>query len=256
MDYIEAATKSRDKTQKKYRPDISSFIVKQSERIIDRFNEFFGTKDDDQMFPIDQLDNVVNFIVPGSEDFLLKAEMRPLHTSALQKAVEDISQLKLSTVAISASLSNQEVIHRLENISQKVVRVNDATKTMIRDIILDGVSKGQNLIDIRERIRDAGINEYYQGRAFTIARTETRYAYDAGGHLAYSKLGPDGNFDVVGCVGTLQGTNELGLQAAYGNYSEPYGSCGVLSVTMHLWNQVSDIHHINHQGVMVTSERL
>ena len=256
MDFIEAATKSRDKTQRKYKPDISNFIVKQSERIVDRYNEFFGIKSDDINFPIDQLDNVVNFVMPGSEDFLLKAEMRPLHTSAIQKSIEDINQLSVSTVVVSSALTNQDVIHRLDNLSTKIVRVNDSTKSIIRDIILDGVSNGQNVIDIRERIRETGINEYYQGRAMSIARTETRYAYDAGGKVAYSQLGSEGTFDVVGCVGTLGVTNELGLTASYGNRKEDYGSCGVIGVTMHLWDKVSDIHHVNHQGVMVTSERL
>ena len=102
MDFIEAATKSREKTQKKYRPDISQFLVKQSDRAIDRFNEYFGTKDDDQQFPLDQLDNVVNFIIPPSEDFLLKSEMRPLHTSAVQKSIEDINQLTLTAATVSA----------------------------------------------------------------------------------------------------------------------------------------------------------
>ena len=99
------------------------------------------------------------------------------------------------------------------------------------------------------------MKEYYQGRSITIARTETRSAYDAGGKIVYSELGTQ-KIDVVGCRGTLAGTNELGLHASYGDFSEPAGSCGVLGADFNLWDAISESHHINHAGVMVTSERL
>lgn len=247
MPYLIKANKSREKTTKKYKPEISEFFIKQSDRIMQRYNEFFNIKAD-IIFPVDQVEAVIEFILPPSEITEMKAAYNPMQTSGIQKAIEDVNDL--ADVAVDASLTNATVLSRLNNLAERVVMVDKSTKYMIRQNILNGISDGRGVLEIAQDIRKLGINEYYQGRALTIARTETRVAYDAGGSIASKELGAS-KFDVVGCVGTLAGVNELGLSASYGDFSETIGSCGVLGVEMALWDSVSAIHHCNHMGCQV-----
>lgn len=254
MLYLRLATQSRSKTIRKYRPEVKKFLLNQNERIVERFNSMFGIKSGDDSFPIQDIDHIVRLMMPDSEDLLIKDAVRPMHTSGIQKAVEDINTAAGGTVV--ASIANPKIVERLMMLGNRITKVNPSTRGLLKDIILRSVRDGENVSTIRDRIREAGLNEYYQGRAMTIARTETRMAYDAGGKVAYSEMGANATFDVVGCVGTLAGTNELGLSASYGDFTETIGSCGVLGVPMDLWDDVSNIHHINHAGCMVTSERL
>jgi hypothetical protein len=249
MPYLVRANKSRDKTTKKYKPEISKFFLDQSDRIMQRYNEFFNIKSD-IIFPVDQVEAVIEFILPPSEIGLMKETYRPMQTSGVQKAVEDINEL--ADVAVDASLTNATVLSRLNNLAERVVMVDKSTKYMIRQNILNGISDGRGVLEIAQDIRKLGINEYYEGRALAIARTETRVAYDAGGSIASKELGAS-KFDVVGCVGTLAGVNELGLSASYGDFSETIGSCGVLGVEIALWDSVSSIHHPNHGGTMIAT---
>jgi len=247
MPYLVQANKSREKTSKKYKPDMSRFFLDQSDRIMQRYNEFFNIKSD-RIFPVDQVEVLIEFILPSSELGLMKEAYRPMQTSGVQKAVEDINEL--ADVAVDSSLSNAVVLSRINTLAERVVMVDKSTKYMIRQNILNGISDGRGVIEIAQDIRKLGINEYYEGRALAIARTETRIAYDVGGSIASKELGAE-KFDVVGCVGTLAGVNELGLSASYGDFSEEIGSCGVLGVEIGLWDSVSELHHVSHNGAQI-----
>ena len=249
MPYLIKANKSREKTTKKYKPTISEFFIKQSDRIMERYSEFFNLKNDSN-FPIDKLEALIEFILPPSEIDIMKETYTPMHTSGLQKSIEDVNELADATV--DASLTNSTVVSRLNRLAERVVMVDKSTKYMIRQNVLNGITEGRGVIEIAQDIRKLGINEYYEGRSLAIARTETRVAYDAGGSIANQELGAQ-NFDVVGCVGTLAGVNELGLSASYGDFSETIGSCGVLGADIALWDEVSSIHHPNHGGAMVAT---
>ena len=250
LDYLVAATKSKDKTIRKYKSSVSDFMQEQSDRIMVRYKDYFGIKADN--FPLDDTTYIVNYLVPNAEDKLLTESTNALHTSGIQKGVDDVSSL--SAVAIDSSLSNAKVALEIYGLGEKISRVNSSTRKLINNIVLRGIANGDGVVKIGQAIRTSGIDEYYQGRAFNIARTETRLAYDAGGKISYNYLGVN-KFDVVGCVGTLAGSNELGLTASYGSFDEPMGSCGVLNVDMKLWESVSSIHHPSHMGSQVASVR-
>jgi hypothetical protein len=254
MDYMAAATKSRDKTAKKYKSDIDKFFQEQSDRFALVYKQFFDIKSD-VPFPIDKTDELLDLFFTNYENEILVLATNPMHTSGAQKAVEDINKLSTVATVVGASLSNPSLVVGLQRISQKITRVNASTKLLMKRIILNGIAEGEGVVSIGQMIRTAGLNEYYEGRALAVARTETRIAYDLGGKVSYTELGI-GEFDVVGCTGTLSGATKDGLTASYGDYSEPIGACGILNAPMRLWDAVSNEHHPNHNGAMVSSEQL
>jgi len=253
MEYLELGTKSREKTAKKYRKDISKFFKDQTYRMLERYDQFFNIKQPD--FPINQVDYLVELMFPRVEDLMLEETARPMHTSAIQKAPDDINSIATNAIAIDTSLSNPDIVLRLNALGKLITRVNGSSQRIIRDVILRGIRDGDNVLTIRDSILKAGLNEYYENRALTIARTETRAAYDAGSKLALDKTTIK-KFDVIGCVGTLGIPNALGLIASYGDFKETMGSCGVLGVDMLLWDAVSSLHHVNHGGMAVSAARL
>ena len=228
---------------------MKTFLQAQNVRALDRYDTFFGIKASE--FPLTDVDAVVRFMIPDIEDTALIEASKPMHTSGIQKGVEDVN--KLTTAEAVSSVSSTKVVFRLETLGQGITRVNDSTKVFLRHIILNGIKEDLSIYDIRDNIQKAGVDEYYQGRSLNIARTETRLAYDAGNKIAYDEIGIV-KFDVVGCVGTLAGTNSLGLSASYGDFSESIGSCGVLEVDMYLWDAVSQSHHPSHGGSQVASD--
>lgn len=175
-----------------------------------------------------------------------------MHTSAVQKSIEDINSLS-TTASVDSSLTNVNVQNAIAQLGQRVTRVNQVTKELIRQSITTSVNDGLGVVETAQNLRTLGLDEYYANRALTIARTETRLAYSEGSRISFVDLQVE-KFDVVGCVGTLAGTNELGLSASYGDFTETVGSCGVLDVPMNLLDSVVLIHHPNHSGVEVPTE--
>ena len=242
MPYLHAGTASKEKTIKKYKPKMATMLKSQNDRIVDRYAEYFNLKSDD--FPLYDVDVLIDYILPDIEDDIIKTETVPMHTSGIQKGVEDINDI--AKVSVDSGLGNIAVAQALNNIGLQVTRVNASTKIFLRRIILKGVADGDGVLAISDRIKEAGVNECYKGRALAIARTETRKAYDEGGRIAYKDLGVE-KFDVVGCVGTLVGTT-------YGSRTETYGACGLLGLPMIRWDDISGMHHPNHAGTMTATE--
>jgi len=241
MPFLKAGTASKDKTVKKYKPKMATMLKSQNDRIVDRYREYFNLKADN--IPIYEVDILIDYILPDIEDGIIKTETVPMHTSGIQKGIEDINDI--AKVSVDASLGNIAVAQALNNIGLQVTRVNSSTKVFLRRIVLKGIADGDGVLAISDKIKDAGVNEYYKGRALAIARTETRKAYDEGGKIAFTDLGVE-KFDVVGCVGTLVGTT-------YGSRTETYGACGLLGLPMIRWDEISGKHHINHAGTQTAT---
>lgn len=251
MDFLRVGTKSKNKTEKKYKPDIKDFFNEQTYRIIQRYDEWFKIKAIEPQIDPQDVETLINFIMPlGPENVALKQKIKPLHTSGVQKAIEDIGSLSDEGIIASATMSNIQVATAVLNLGERITKINTVTRNILRDIITQSIADGDNIYDVANAIRDTGLNEWYANRSLAIARTETRSAYDAGGKIAYTELGAV-KFSVIGCVGTLSGVNELGMTASYGDFSESIGSCGVTAIDMNLWDAVSGIQHPNHAGTQV-----
>lgn len=251
MPYLEKGKRAQEKTSKKYKPDLKNFLNSQAERIAERLNNIYHYKAPDSMIDPQDVDKVVEIIFQSPyEDQALKDTIKPLHTSGIIKQAEIANAL--TGAQILASIGNPEVQAALSRLGNKITRVNDTTKEMLRDLVNTGIKNGDNVLTIAQNIRQTGIDEWYQGRALAIAQTESRYAADAGGRMVYRELKIE-KFDVIGCVGTLGVANQFGLTASYGDMSEDRGACGLLEVEMGYWDEISGAHHPNHQGVMAPS---
>ena len=252
MPYLLAAKRSKDKTIDKYKPKVKKFFTEQTGRILERYNEFFNLPKlaGEAEIPLSQIDPLIEYIMPNIENDMLKKASKPLHTSGLQKSIDDVNNI--ADTAVSSSIANAQVSQGIVGLGNKITRVNITTKSILRDIVAQGIEDGSNIYTIANNIQDSGLDEFYKGRSLAVARTETRLAYDYGGKIAYKELGVE-KFDVVGCVGTLAGANDFGYTASYGDFSESIGSCGVIEMPMNIWDPVSGSHHINHAGVQVAS---
>lgn len=255
MEFLRTGTKSRDKTIRKYRPEIKSFFDNQTLRIVERFNEFYRLKSFKAAIEPKDLDVLINYLLPkGQEDALLKQTMKPLHTSATQKAIDDINDI--AEAGVVSSLSNARVVAAIASMGAKITEINDTTRAIIRDILDQAITDGTNIYDIAAEIQATGLDEWYANRSLAIARTETRMAYDVGGGIAYSDLGAE-TFSVVGCIGVLAPgfDNGFGYYATYGeDAKEEIGSCGCTVMPISIWDDVSGVHHPNHLGVMVADK--
>ena len=253
MPYLETAQRSKDKTIGKYKPKIKKFFTAQTMRILERYNDYLNLpklSGDDILTPR-QVDPLIDYLMPDIENQLLAETMKPMHTSGTQKAIEDIN--KLSGASVSSALTNAQVVSGLQVLGQRITRINQTTKAILKDVVMQGVENGDNIFAIANSIQDTGIDEFYKGRSLAIARTETRMAYDLGGRIAYKELGVE-KFDIVGCVSVMPGENDLGISPGYGSETnDKNGTCGSLDVPMQLWDRASSLAHINHQGVMVAS---
>ena len=252
MPYLLAAKRSKDKTIDKYKPKVKKFFAEQTGRILERYNEYFDLPKlaGEAEIPLSQIDPLIEYIMPPIENDLIKKASTPMHTSGLQKGIVDVNVIADS--AVSSSIADLEVQASLARLNASIQNINITTKSILRDIIGSGIEDGQNIYTIANNIQDSGAEGFYANRSLTVARTETRKAYDAGGKVAYKELGVE-KFDVVGCVGTLAGANDFGYTASYGDFSESIGSCGVLEMPMNIWDGASGSHHINHAGVQVAS---
>lgn len=252
MDFLRAGTKSKNKTEKKYKPDIKDFFNEQTYRIILRYNDYFKIKAIDPQIAAEDIETLINYIFPlGPENVALKQKIKPLHTSGVQKAIEDIGSLSDEGIIASATMSNISVATSVLNLGERITRINNVTRNLLRDVITQGVADGRNIYDIAADIQDTGLGEWYANRSLAIARTETRMAYDAGGKIAYKELGAE-TFSIIGCISVMAGENDLGVVPGYGQeFNDKSGTCGSLTIGMSRWDEASGLSHVNHTGCMV-----
>ena len=70
-------------------------------------------------------------------------------------------------------------------LAEQVTRVNETTKRQIEAEVIAGITAGESIGDIQERVRSS--QAFSAARALTIARTETNRALQAGTDLAYGQ---------------------------------------------------------------------
>lgn len=80
-----------------------------------------------------------------------------------------------------------EVAEWVESAIQKY-RLDAALRDALHEVVEDGISKGYGYAEIRADL-DAFLADEIPGRALTIARTETGFAYNAGALAGYAAQG-------------------------------------------------------------------
>ncbi len=103
-------------------------------------------------------------------------------------------------VDVSFDLTNPKVLEVIDNLAAKVRDVAETTRDDIKRWVEAGTQEGLSVDKIAEQIRSKGA-EISKSRSLTIARTESREAYNGGALLAYTEAG-------VGKVKALDSDND------------------------------------------------
>lgn len=223
--YLEAALKSRNTVEDRYVDAISSYFDAQGKRILENIRAFASKS---TKATIDEM-SVQQIYGVDEQDF--SEIVRPLHTSAVQKAVSDINGITGSRVNLN--LSNPFIKAAISRLGSKIVSVTETTKNEIQRLIKKAVDDGQTITELQDAIQ--GKFDQFQGyRARMIARTESRAAWDAGAQVAYQDIGVK-TVDVIGCT-----------------EFEANSDCGRQNVPVVMMSMLN--FHPNHIGVVVPSE--
>ncbi len=243
--YLRAGLKSRAKTEDSYVSAIAKFFGSQTARVLKNLK--------DNEIKINALldaskksitDDVVSLLFDlKAENAEMVQEIRPLHTSALQKAIGNVN--KITGATVTESLSNPAVVNTIDilgknivgsmNSQGKFIAVNETTQAILAKLVVDAVKQDEGIIYLQESI-NRKLGGEAQNKARRIARTESRIAYDAGNKIVYEDLGVK-TVDVVGCT-----------------QFEPDSDCGKQDIP--ILNMSSLVFHPNHIGVVVPSEEI
>ncbi|MFW9821386.1 MAG: phage portal protein [Candidatus Thorarchaeota archaeon] len=243
IEYLKKALNSRNKIEDKFAFEWAKFFKAQGQRIIENFDKEFGhlkAVQGDLSNPEKAASLIYNL---NSEGELLEKEITRLHTSGIQKGIQDINEITLS--AVNHNLSNPYVVAAVRRLVKRAtgfrdkggrnISINDATwKDMVR-IFEKGIRENLNVVDLSDLISRKFEN--YEGyRARRIARTESRAAWDAGAEVAYKEIDVK-NIDVIGC-------ENFEIDSDCGAQNRPIIEMSTLSF------------HPNHLGVIVPSKEI
>ena len=122
-------------------------------------------------------------------DDLDKEMLRELN--ALYAAAGELAASGASTAVgfeVSWNVANPWVRQTLNELALRVVGINETTRQDVSSLIAAGLAAGLSLKDIAASISGL-FAETYQGRAMTIARTESMYSYGLASLMGYEDSG-------------------------------------------------------------------
>lgn len=242
--YLREGLKARVKTEDQYTPKMERFYKSQKNRVLkaimDNAEKIFRIMSQKSDYPIMSKgieDNILEIIFNiNEENEIIRKDVRPLHTSAIQKAISNNNDITGSVV--NPNLSNPFVANEIDRLGKNIVgsvntngdfiSVNETIRKQISKIITKTVATGEGIEEMTSQI-DKALGGQARMKARRIARTESRVAYDAGSKMAYKELGVE-YIDVVGC-----------------EQLEPDSDCGARKVPI----DKPLVFHPNHIGVVV-----
>lgn len=158
-------------------PVVSRFFREQRDRIVDVAlrggNRIIETR------AIEQIDW-------DEEDRLLREALRPWWESVSEVAFADIAAV--TGADTMWSISNPHLADLFDILGYRVRDINETTRQAIEDIVRESLIEGTTMPDLAAQLRDV-VAETYQGRASTIARTESQVAYSISSQKAYEASG-------------------------------------------------------------------
>lgn len=128
------------------------------------------------------------------EDRRLRDVTNKIH-DANGKAAFDATN-DLLHVDVSWDLANPNVGRVMDQLGQRVVGINDTTRTELQQTISDALSEGVSLNDLSDRIKGQ-FDGYSNARAMTTARSESQVAYNKASVLGYQESGVVGRAELV-----------------------------------------------------------
>lgn len=226
--YLESALKSRLIIEDRNVGKISVFFEGQKKRVL---NALRGFQAKSIKANINDLDATIIFQTE-EEAALLRAELKGLHTSGVQKAITDINLITNRNVNLN--LSNPFVSAAINELGQKITgTVNQTTLNDLQSLIANAINNNLTINELQDQIQ--GKFENWQGyRARMIARTEARAAWDAGANVSYREIGVQ-EIDIVGCT-----------------QFESYSDCGKQNIPIERMPFL--VYHPNHIGVAAPSD--
>lgn len=116
-----------------------------------------------------------------------EALLRRYYPQLLELAYADAGEL-LGDDSIRWDISNPRVKDVIDTLAERIRSVAESTKEDVRRWIEVGTEEGLSVQEIARQIRSNAEN-ISPSRALTIARTESRQAYNGGAILAYGDAG-------------------------------------------------------------------
>jgi HK97 family phage portal protein len=153
---------------------MQEFFRKQASRVLDAFDEFYPEQKavkDINPLTHDQIFDIT--IENGKLKVTANNRFRLIMRAAATTAAEDLE------VAIDFTLSNPRIASFLAKKDILVTGINETTKEQIRQRVINAVDEGWSTQQLRDEIMNL-FDDMSEGRAMTIARTETAGAYNFG----------------------------------------------------------------------------
>ncbi|GBR74537.1 phage portal protein [Candidatus Termititenax aidoneus] len=193
--YLRASLLSRNSTEAKYTPKLSAFFEAQGERVVGKLKEYLAQKN----APRDDIDPelLISILFGNDETSELREIIGSVHKSAITKAVKDVANI--SRADLNLDLTNPKIKAELAKLGTAIKEIDDTTRRQVKDIIIRAVNESWNIEDIYKNVQQQFQN-YESWHARTIARSESRAAWDAAAVEGYKELDVK-FFDVIGCSG-------------------------------------------------------
>lgn len=223
--YLAASLKSRNQVEERFVGGLARYFKAQEDRIMEKLRAAEGKALKDVGLNIDELFNL------QEEAELLAEEIRPLHTSGVQKSIGDLNNI--TGRRVNLNLSNPFVKAAINRLGAKITGdVPQTTRKELQRLLTKSTDESWNINQLQDAIQ--GKFDQFQGyRARMIARTESRAAWDAGAQVAYSEIGVK-TVDVVGCT-----------------QFEPDSDCGRQDIPISMIPALT--YHPNHIGCLAPS---
>ncbi len=126
--------------------------------------------------------DVLNFQWDEEKQLFVQMAM-PYETEALGRGIE----MAMAMVNGTFSVDHPEAVAWLAQKMNKITGIVDTVKGQVRDELVQGITKGETVQEMADRIR--GVYNFATSRSRTIARTETGGAFNAGVEMSYRNNG-------------------------------------------------------------------
>ncbi len=115
----------------------------------------------------------------------LQRATNPLHREAMKRGGESL--LFDLAAASDFNLNDPIAVSKLAELTGRIVRIDDTVEHALRVSLVEGVNAGESTQQLAARVRD--VMDASKARSFTIARTETGFAFNTGRVVAMQQEG-------------------------------------------------------------------
>lgn len=158
-------------------PVLTRFFHEQAGRIVE-----IAMRDRERTWETRAIEN----IDWDDEDERLVEALRQWWGTVSEVAFDDVSSL--AGVTVDWSLSNPHLADLFDILGYRVRDINETTRQAIETIVRESLVDGTTIPDLADSLRDV-VEETYRGRAESIARTESQFAYNTSSQRAYQASG-------------------------------------------------------------------